>query len=194
MISHKYRFIFVHAGRTGGSTFERMAEVGVTADRRTQHLGNTDFPEKHQGTQYYQDAYPREFDEYFKFTLVRNPFDRVVSAWFWRTQVVKNIGPCALKEFILARPPSSSFASKYALRVSSLCDSIKRFDYIGRFEDLPGPYEYLCQRLAIPLQPIPHTNKTPYDKYWSYYDPESVELVRKLYAEDLEVFDYKFGE
>ena len=194
VISHKYRFIFVHAGRTGGSTFERLAEMGVTWDKRTQHLGNTDFPEKHASIQYYQDRYPREFAEYFKFTLVRNPFDRVVSAWIWRTRVVKDVGPCSLKDFIRARRPSSSYASKFALRGASLRESIARLDYIGRFEDLPAPYEYLCRKLGIPSQSIPHTNRTPIEKYWEYYDAESVEMVRKLYPEDIEVFDYDFGK
>lgn len=146
MISHQYKFIFVHAGRTGGSSFERIAEISVTADPRTQHMGNTDFPEKHREFQYYRDTYRREFDTYFKFTIVRNPFDRLVSAWFWRTQVVRDIRPCTLKEFVLARPPSSTYAAKFRLPGYSLRESVTRFDYIGRFEDLPGPYEYVCNK------------------------------------------------
>lgn len=194
MISHQYKFIFVHAGRTGGSSFERIAEISVTADPRTQHMGNTDFPEKHREFQYYRDTYRREFDTYFKFTIVRNPFDRLVSAWFWRTQVVRDTRPCTLKEFVLARPRSSTYAAKFCLPGYSLRESVTRFDYIGRFEDLPGPYEYVCNKLGMPPKPIPYTNQTPFDRYWDYYDRETLELVQNLYREDIEVFDYKFGQ
>jgi hypothetical protein len=193
MISHKYKFIFVHAGRTGGSSFERMAEIGVTADKRSRHMGNTDFPEKHEDFQYYRDTYHEEFASYFKFTIVRNPFDRVVSAWLWRTQVVKDIRPCTLKQFVLTRPRSSTYAAKYSLAGYSLRESVRQFDYIGRFEDLSGTYQYLCKKLGVPCAAIPHTNQTSFERHWDYYDQDTLELVQNLYREDIELFDYRFG-
>jgi hypothetical protein len=69
MISHKYQFIFVHAGRTGGTSFERAAGQDITQDERTKHLGNTDFNGKHHGFDFYQKKYPSEFSSFFKFTI-----------------------------------------------------------------------------------------------------------------------------
>jgi chondroitin 4-sulfotransferase 11 len=193
MISHKYKFIFVHVGRTGGSTFERLADVDLTSDEKTRRLGNTDFREKHESFQYYRRRYPKEFASYFKFTIVRNPFERVVSSWFWLTRVIKGMTPCTLKEFIRWRPADSTFAAKYALSGYSLEDSLKQFDYIGRFEDLPRPYEELCNKLGVPWKSMPHTNQTAMETYWNFYDPETISLVHQMYGEDLALFDYAFG-
>lgn len=72
-------------GERGGSSLERAAGLEITSDKRTKHLGNTDFPEKHKGFNFYLLGYPIEFETYFNFTIVRNPFERLVSAWLWRT-------------------------------------------------------------------------------------------------------------
>lgn len=192
MISHHYRFIFVHAGRTGGSSFERLAGSGITGDVRTKHLGNTDFPEKHMDFQYFKTNYPEEFLSYFKFTLVRNPFDRLVSAWIWRTQVVKDLKPQTLREFIEARPDSTKFSEKFKLHDLSLQDSIRQFDYIGRYETFTNTIDYLSGKLGIPVMEIPHSNDTHSGRYQDYYDPETIELVRQKYRLDIELFGYDF--
>lgn len=88
MISHQCRFIFVHAGRTGGSSFERMVGIGVTTDERARALGNTDVAEKHEGFEYFRTTYPDAFARSFKFTIVRNPFDRLYSYRKWFTRIV----------------------------------------------------------------------------------------------------------
>jgi hypothetical protein len=194
MISHDYRFIFVHAGRTGGSSFERITGVEITNDERTKDLGNTDFPEKHTDFQYYRTNYPMEFLSYFKFTIVRNPFERLFSAWTWQTQVVKNIPVQTLKEFIESRPSSHTYAEKFKLEGLSIQDSILQFDYIGRFEDLTNTYEYLCKRLNIRNVVLPHTNKTSSGIYQNYYDKKTIELVKKKYKLDIELFNYDFKE
>ena len=91
-------------------------------------------------------------------------------------------------------PPSSTYAAKFRLPGYSLRESVTRFDYVGRFEDLPGPYEYVCNKLGMPSKPIPYTNQTRFDRYSDYYDRETLELAQNLYREDIEVFDYKFGQ
>jgi chondroitin 4-sulfotransferase 11 len=192
MISMKYRFIFVHVGRTGGSSFERIAGIEPTLDIRTAHLGNTDFEEKHKKFEYYKENYPAEFNTFFKFTFVRNPFDRLVSAWKWQTVIVKVSKAASLKEFIEERPESSSFSEIFKLKGFTIYDSINQFDFIGRFENLAQDYEFLCERLKIKNINIPHTNKTSFGAYQNYYDDDTIELVRNKFKLDLELFGYDF--
>jgi len=192
MISHKHRFIFVHAGRTGGTSFERIAGQDVTNDERTKHLGNTDFDGKHLGFQYYQRAFPSEFKTFFKFTIVRNPFDRLVSQWFWRTTVIKDHQGMSLKEFILTRHESSKYSEKFKLSGFSINDSLKQFDYIGRFEDLHNTYRYLLEKLNIQQTDMVYSNKTIHNNYQDYYTAETIDIVNVKYGLDLELFDYKF--
>lgn len=192
MISHQYRFIFVHAGRTGGSSLERMAGIEITTDERTRDLGNTDFPEKHKNFQYFRSHYPKEFQAYFKFTLVRNPFDRLVSAWLWRTNVIKDISPMPLSEFVLSRPDSTKYSEKFSLEGLTIQESISRFNFIGRFEELENALFYLRESLNLPGSEIPHVNKTSNYKYQDYYDLAAIEAVRLKYSLDLELFGYDF--
>lgn len=192
MISHTHRFIFVHVGRTGGSTIERMAGVPLTDDPRTQRLGNTDFSDKHAGLQHYYSAFPEQFREYFKFTIVRNPFDRLHSAWHWRTRVVQDLCGMPLREFIDTRPPGYSFVERFAVDGMSIAESVGLFDHIARFENLAEEYRVLFARLGLPPGPPPHTNRTAAGDYRDAYDPQTVELVRRKFGRDLELFGYDF--
>lgn len=192
MISHDRRFIFVHAGRTGGSSLERLAGMGLTEDGRTRGYGNTDFPEKHCGFQYYRDRYPREFQTYFKFTIVRNPFDRLHSGWIWQTRIVGRLPPQSLRQFIETRPPSHTYAEKFRLDGMSAAEAVARFDYVGRFERLAETYRCLAGKLGIADLEIPHTNRTLKGRYQEDYDRESIALVRDRYGLDLALFGYDF--
>jgi hypothetical protein len=190
MISHTHRFIFVHVGRTGGSTIERMAGIPLTGDPRTQQLGNTDFADKHAGLQHYYSAYPEQFRSYFKFTIVRNPFDRLHSAWHWRTRVVRDLCGMSLRDFIDSRPSGYALVERFAVEGMSITDSVGLFDHIARFEKLAEEYGFLIARLGLPPVPPPHTNRTGAGDYRDAYDPHTIELVRRKFGRDLELFGY----
>jgi hypothetical protein len=91
-VSYDHRAIFFHIPKTAGSSVERM--LGLEFDRRTAHrlLLN------HAGVDAYQHYLPvdvrrklaadlgeaegqRVFDDFTKFTVTRNPYDRVVSGY-----------------------------------------------------------------------------------------------------------------
>jgi hypothetical protein len=65
-------------------------------------------------------------------------------------------------------------------------------DFVGRFEMFQADYDILCNRIELPLQQLPHLNKSTHGHYSEYYDTETKELVGKLYAKDIELFKYKF--
>ncbi len=192
MISFQHKFIFVHVGRTGGTSFERAAGIPVTTDLRTSHLGNTDFGEKHKNLEYYNLNYPAEFDTFFKFTIVRNPFERLVSRWLWRTMVIKEDKWRNFSEFIVSLPSTSKYSEFFKLPGLSINESITRFDYIGRFEKLDEAYAFLSNRFNIPKNSILHTNKTGLQNYRDFYTPTTINLVREIYEIDLKLFNYEF--
>ena len=71
MISHKHKCIFIHISRTGGSTIERLLQG--------EDQWNRDPYSKHITTARAKKLYSEWWDDYFKFTFVRNPYDRVLS-------------------------------------------------------------------------------------------------------------------
>ncbi len=192
VISHKYKFIFVHASRTGGSSVERMAGIDVTSDARTAMSGNTDFPEKHASFQYYRQRYPGYFKPYFKFTIVRNPYDRLVSAWLWIRNVIPRFAEQSLADFIRTRHEEYPYSSFLKLNGRSLEESLREFDFIARFERLDQDIAHICEQTGMDVQAFPHTNRTQKSDYREYYTGADRRLAERLLAEDAEAFGYHF--
>lgn len=77
MISHKYRTIFLHVPKTGGTTIEnclRSLDPNIPDQ----------IPRKRGFTKILND-----YKDYYVFTFVRNPYDRLISAWRWGEQMFK---------------------------------------------------------------------------------------------------------
>ena len=69
------------------------------------------------------------------------------------------------------------------------------FDFIGRFENLQEDFDKVCDQLDIDRRQLAEAkklNKKPH--YSKFYDSKSIELVRELYQEDIEYFNYEFED
>lgn len=183
----------MHVSRTGGSSLERLAGVPTTLDQRTAEKGNTDFPGKHATFRDYQKNHAEEFEQFFKFTLIRNPYERLASAWWWRCRVVKDFD-CSLYEFASQLPFSWSFESSFKLDHFSFEDSIQQFDFIGRYESYRSDIQAICARTQLDFSKLPTTNQTQRDHYAQYYDTRSLRLVESRFGREIDYFNYRFGE
>jgi len=141
---------------------------------------------------------PTSFATAQKFTIVRNPYDRAVSAFFHliRLKVV---------------PEHYSFSRYCAEYLATLgTDANEHFhpqldglrhpdggfivDHILRFENIQEDWAKLAQVLGVDEE-LPRLNKgVPRKPFQEYYTDESKEIVSRLYKEDLEIFGYGFDE
>jgi hypothetical protein len=145
---------------------------------------------------------------YFTFSFVRNPWDRLVSLFFYyrrfrlhrrRHDSGSNL---LLKDFhsfireicnpksqwFNIRPVSMSFI--YAQPQMYWLDY--KMDFIGRFENLESDWKKLCSMIGIPNKVLPKHNATTHENYRNYYDAELRELVAFRYAKTIEQFNYQF--
>ena len=184
MISDEHKFIFIHIPKTGGTSIERFFK-----NRPNRML-------KHKTAQDYALENPRIWNQYLKFTVVRNPWDWMVSWYFWRKQNNK----LSMKEFLLNYKMVSTEQQLRELpkEMNFLTfvniDNTISIDHVCRFENLQEDFNTVCDKIGIQQQRLPHKNKTKHKHYTEYYDDETREIVAEKYAKDIELFGYKFGE
>lgn len=204
MICHERKLIFVHLRRTGGNSIEAALGGIVLFDRwfrRTEQWDNR----LHRGRSWYKrdlrghrthataseirSLYPREFDRYFRFAIVRNPWKQMASlygrlfpsdtryegfrAWLWRFALEKGTVPRA-----------------------SLFDDDGRclVDFIGRIERLQYDFDTACDLAGIPRRTLPRTNDSGGIPLSDVYDFASRRLVERIFRDDIERFGYTFDD
>ncbi|MGB3297849.1 MAG: sulfotransferase family 2 domain-containing protein [Phormidesmis sp.] len=200
-ISHVYQCIFVHIPKTGGTSIESTAmfddQRRTTGEKVSGHSTALKFRE----------ACPKEFERYFKFAFVRNPYDRLVSAFFYLSKggsgssdkqifekyIAKYNGN--FKSFCLDFLSCENIQKSIHLRPQTdfICDENGEIvvDYLGRLENIRRDYRFVCQKLNFPFK-LEHKRKGSHRHYSAYYTPEIVETVSSIYQKDLELLGYQY--
>ena len=153
----------------------------------------------------------REFTSYFKFGFVRNPWDRLYSAYrFLKSGGMSEYDSQWAKNNLSDASNFTDFV-KYHLRKKNIINSIHftpqyrflcrprshevRIDFIGKYEFLDRDFTYVKKRLGLRVQGgPPHFNqgKLGCMDYRSAYTPETCQIVADVYWRDIELFGYDF--
>lgn len=150
----------------------------------------------------------REFEDYFKFTIVRNPWDRLVSAFFFlKKGGVDEEDLEFSKRYLSKYPDFDSFVEKGLLdddiinwihfvpqyKFVCLRDNMLATDFVGRVESLDRDFATIANKLGIEaaLSKINVTRSRKKD-FRSYYTKRTVEIVSEIYRDDIELFGYRF--
>lgn len=139
-------------------------------------------------------ATPEEFAEYFKFTVVRNPWARVHS---WYRNVMRDprhlVPECTFAEFLVHH--HHNWAIKPQLYWLRDFDGTIPLDRILRFENIAEEAAEVFRHLGFSDPEVPHVLSSGNEDLTSYrvaYDETGIELVRARYAEEIEMFGYTF--
>ena len=200
-ISHKHKFAFIATPKTASSTIRNCLNEytdikGVENHASPYYWHTTAFDlKKHFNEKKWN------WDEYFTFSFVRNPWDLMVSKYEYRNlksrdntkfgresegllKQIKNF-----EDFV--RKDHSGFLGHHWCFDANGKQIV---DFIGKFENLQEDFDIVCDKIGIPQQQLPHKNKTNHKHYTEYYDDETRQIVAEKYAKDIEMFDYEFGE
>ncbi len=206
IISRKHSYVFVHVPKTGGTSMTLALEdrvgpqdilIGDTpkAKRRKGRLKDlacTGRLWKHSTLADVQGLYPPDA---FVFTLVRNPWDRMVSYYHWlRDQsfdhsAVKLAKALSFAEFL--KNDSIQNAVREGGYESFVRDAEgkDRCNLFARLE-YPGDLEPLWDHLGFQLT-IPHVNKSKRYRDWqTYYDAQSIDIISEIAWRDIQRFGY----
>ena len=199
MISHKHKFIFIHIPKTGGNSIQNALLKFSDDEKRIGniHDGIQDFEIynktydlwKHTSLKSYYVRMPQDlFQQYTKFTCVRNPWERMISAYFYanRENPVFNKDRF-LKHIKHYRPYTIMISIRKFLR-KKIC-----MDCVIRFENMQNDFDKVCDKIGIPRQKLIHLNRGNYSKHYSsYYDDETRDMVAKKCKREIEEFSYQF--
>ena len=202
MIDHEHRVIFVHIQKSGGTAIA----LGLGQPK--------DCPEKHMTARQLRQRYgEHDWNSYYKFSFVRNPWDRLVSWWAMingaRPRLEQGLPLNKFQKFVLTRaktfaeflencdeeiPDADGNKWIYRNQVDYLTDDAgtSMVDFVGRFEQISADFGHVAQMIGQPHLTLPHTNQSSHAHYSTYYTPAMAEKVGVRYARDLFAFGYGF--
>jgi len=220
LLSHRHGFLFVHVAKTGGTSVRAALSKGRLADplawpmilssrisAMTGHRIGAKLP-RHAGVIAAKEMLPPEcFSQLFKFAFVRNPWDRLVSAYRHfereRQDVLQSDGigdfPCYV-EFILNVAPETTVRGTLvqAMQRPQLESLVGLggellVDFVGRYESLHEHFAVITERVGMPTLKLPHRRASHQTKdYREYFMDRLAEEVGTHFADDIQAFQYEF--
>jgi hypothetical protein len=212
-ISHKYNCIFVHIPRSGGTSIEETLEIEHTdykvENRDIMHgwihsedlkaYGFVSPALQHLSVNDLRRILPDEaFSNYFKFAIVRNPWDRMLSQYLFEglfqqsTKERETRKEFSFDEFDDYIRGLSAFLMQEQYQFITDEKGECLVDFIGRFENLADDFQTICKRMGISERYLPHINTSKHTHYSAYYTEEIKQRVQELFAKDIEMFGYQF--
>jgi hypothetical protein len=127
----------------------------------------------------------RPWKSYYRFCIERNPYDKMVSRYFWKYRS-KPERP-GFEQFLEHTKDVSDF------RLYSL-DGAVAVDRVGRYETLAEDVAGICRTIGIAGVEIGNRNSGTREQsdLTSLYTPRAREIVSRMFARELELFGYAF--
>jgi len=187
MINHNERFIFIHPEKCAGTSLRIILRRNFRETNiENEHAG-------HLGINKISTWANMPLDKYFKFGVVRNTWDRVVS--FYYHCVTHRDLQGSFENFVLnyseLHLPFFNMRSKFTIRGQYM------MDFVVRFENYHEDFSFIMDRLGIKNFDIPHENHATVRKnadYRSMYSQRTIDKVSELFQWEINQFGYKFGD
>ena len=194
-VSHKHKLVFIHVPKNAGTSITKQLDL------------------ENAGHYHWSHELPR--DGYRSLSIVRNPWDRVVSCYeyarmeesFWHSAIGpsregKHLDYDLLKNMSFENCVKLLAQNSKALRHQGwipqwwwICDNDKnlKVDHVIKMESIDLDLNILFENLEIPNIELKKINPSPINgTYQSYYNEQTKQIVGQLYKDDIDLFDYKF--
>lgn len=213
IISPARNFIFVHVPKTGGTSLALALEgrahrddilIGDTpkAKRRRKRLNTAKADGrlwKHSTLADINGLVPLEFvKSAFCVTLVRNPWDRLVSYYQWlRVQTfdhpaVERARTLNFSKFLQSPNTQASLAAASYASYMTAADGLEQAQLFIRLEHFEEDSRPFWDHLGFTLQ-LPHENASEREAdYRAYFSGADAEIVERICQPDIQRFGYRF--
>jgi len=226
LVSHINKFIYVKPLKAAGSSVEAWFQKFCLSEEDRRKLPQKVWDTKRDGTKHFKNengiiggrmgGYSRKFppharlkrlkkivgkekfNEYFKFSVVRNPWDRIVSMYWWKhknkagnfKEIKKHFNEWITKDKI--RISVKNDLELYTIEGEFICD------FYIRYENLDQGIREVCDLLGIKdidLGRLPKhkSGHRRLNKHYSeYYEPETAQIIEDEYSVIIDHFGYSF--
>ncbi|MCK4947010.1 MAG: sulfotransferase family 2 domain-containing protein [Candidatus Aureabacteria bacterium] len=199
-IFHKYKCIFIHIPKSAGTSIN--AALGIGREGIQSLFGKISEEEKAKYglTHTYWHHCPISlikpfipegtFNKYFKFTFLRNPWDRLVSLYLYYKRINRLDNIDAFNQWILSKKIPSYLLIPQLDYITDNKGNII-VDFIGRFENMDKDWKYITKKTGANTKLLP-VNISNRKHYSFYYTEETIRVVGELFRKDIETFGYRF--
>lgn len=207
-ISHKHKFIFLSRPKCASTSISQVL------NKYTDIFGENQLPwHHHTPASLLKQNFENmgwDWNSYFKFISIRNPWDLVVSLYFygkpdmngryfWETTVYDPNSRLSFKDWLLNSrswdfkqkkflPDLSAYTYSYYVQDSEKNSLV---DFVVRVENLEEDLDIVSSKLGFSLTCL-KVNATHHRHYQEYYDSESIEIVKKVFSSDIHYGKYSF--
>jgi hypothetical protein len=197
-VSDRYRCIFIHVPKCAGTSLKQAL----------------DLPGQGHPTWYwFAEKIPHKWNTYLKFAIVRNPWDRFVSAYFYATMKKsywhndhtglhpdysllsnKSFDECCViaQRERQALKHEAWYPQHLWLTLPIGGQNKLMVDLVLRYEKLDEDMALLSARLGLESIDLPRINVTQHRCYRDYYNEETRAIVAGLYGADISLLGYEF--
>lgn len=193
------KVVFMHVPKTAGSSVRKFA-----IENKIVIIGHNLRDENYESLF----SYKTRRKTSFSFAFVRNPWDRLVSSYFYLQKGGRNAEDRLDRDKLFKDDSLSDFRlfvkngliKKKFLQQIHFKEQYLWFynggnclvDKIYKFEKLQEAINDICTLNNYTQYELPHTNTSNHSHYTEYYDDETRKLVSDIYEKDIELFNYSF--
>lgn len=209
MISHRFHCIFVEIPKTGSTSIRNV----IDKPRGIPHKTIVQIREEMRKDPKPQDSWERrlarlgawgrglagdrQFRRYYKFGVVRNPWDRVVSLYLRKEgiQMRDQMDFDSFVDWIQNSSDTCIHCQGIRFQADWLRDVNGKtlVDFIARFERLDEDWKTIAARLGLAdTLPRDNANSERKKRYTEYYTPRTRDIIGRKFDEDVRRFGYGF--
>jgi len=205
IISTQKKFIFIHIPKTGGTSIKKCLLPFYNRKKELEKIPKGlhkpgAIGRKHSSATVLRKSLDGKiWGSYFKFAFVRNPWDWVVSIYYFiringRDPRQPEVLRMNFEEFVpwFIRQDRVEFKLLNGQHSYIIHKGKTLINFVGRLETFQKDFNVVCKRIGIPSRKLGRHNTTDRKKYRLYYNTKTRHIISQFFREDLRLFGYTF--